>query len=343
MSYKVVIEPSGIEMVLEQEETILDAALRHGINLNYGCRNAVCGACKGPLLEGRIHYGGFTPAGLNDEETAAGMILFCRAIPETDLRIEAQHVTSTQSLDIKRLPARVARMERLAADVMRLFLKLPDDQRLRFFAGQYIDILLADGRQRSFSLANPPHDDELLELHIRHVEGGEYTEHVFTAMHEGDLLSIEGPYGNFYLREDTTRPIILIAGGTGFAPIKGLVEHAMAEGLARPMVFYWGARAREDLYLNDLAESWKQKLNLDYHPVLSAARAEDHWTGRTGFVHEAVLADFDDLSGYDVYCCGPPVMVNAAHATFTAHGLPEDRFFSDSFEYARDSKVSSIT
>ena len=336
MSYKVVIEPSGLVMSVEDGESILDAALRCGINLPYGCRNAVCGACKGELVEGQIDYGDFKPAGLNADERSQGMALFCRAMPRSDLRIHSPHVSSAASLEIHTLTASVARLDRLADDVMRIYLCLADDQRLPFYAGQYIDILLKDGRRRSFSLANPPHDDEFLELHVRLVDKGEFSQHVFHTMRENEQLTIEGPFGTFYLRENSTRPLIMVAGGTGFGPIKAVIEHAMAEGISRPVYLYWGARARRDLYLNSLAETWETKLNLQYRPVLSAARADDNWSGRQGFVHEAVVNDFAELSGYDVYVCGPPVMVNAARAAFIRQGLPDERFFADSFEFAND-------
>ena len=339
MDHKVVIEPSGLVMTVQAGESILDAALRNGINLAYGCRNAVCGACKGRLLEGQIDYGGLEPAGLIAEEREQGMALFCRAIPQTDLRIESVHVTSSAVLEIRTLTAIVVKMERLAEDVMRLYLQLADEQRLPFFAGQYVDILLPDGRRRSFSLANPPHDDEFLELHVRFVDNGEFSRHVFQTMKEQEQLVIEGPYGSFYFRENSTRPMIMVAGGTGFAPIKAVIEHAIAEGVSRPIYFYWGARAGRDLYLDKLAEAWVRQLNLQYRPVLSAARPDDNWQGRQGFVHEAILNDFDDLAGYDVYACGPPVMVNAARQTFIARGLPDDRFYADSFEFANDTAI----
>ncbi len=235
--------------------------------------------------------------------------------------------------------ARVARKELLAHDVVRLFLSLPDKQRMPFFSGQYIDILLDDGRRRSFSIANAPHHDEFIELHIRHVEGGEYTDYIFNTMKEGEDLAIEGPFGSFYFREDSTRPIILMAGGTGFAPIKGIIEHAIAENVTRPVHLYWGVRAKRDLYLGGQAMLWRKKLNLTYVPVLSEPMAEDNWGGRTGFVHEAIAEDFPNLSGHDIYMCGPPVMVNAGKVRFMALGAPENRLFSDAFEFANDKAV----
>jgi CDP-4-dehydro-6-deoxyglucose reductase len=222
-------------------------------------------------------------------------------------------------------------MERPAPDVMMLHLKLPANERLQFLAGQYIDILMKDGKRRSLSLANAPHDDVLLQLHLRNY-GGPFSDYVFNRMKEKDILRFEGPLGTFFLRENSDKPIILLASGTGFAPIKAIVEHALHKGIRRPMTLYWGGRARADLYLNDLAETWQRDHGIRYVPVLSEAKSEDHWRGRSGFVHRAVVEDFPDLSGHQVYACGAPVMVEAAHQDFTTQcKLPEDEFYSDSF------------
>ncbi|MDN5936934.1 MAG: FAD-binding oxidoreductase, partial [Nitrosospira sp.] len=224
-----------------------------------------------------------------------------------------------------------------APDVMVISLKLPTNERLQFLAGQYIDIFMKSGKRRSFSLANAPHDDELLQLHVRNYPGGTFAEHVFTRMKERDILRFEGPLGTFFLREDSDKPIIFVASGTGFAPVKSILEHAFyvrnVHGNERQMVLYWGARTKADLYLANLAGNWQQKHdNFTFIPVLSEALQTDHWSGRTGLVHRAVLADFDDLSGYQVYACGTPAMVEAAHTDFTRlRGLPEDEFFSDAF------------
>ncbi len=341
MSHNVRVKPSNHEFDVNPNESILDASLRAGLVFPYGCRSGSCGACKGKILEGRIRYPEPLPSGLENLNTADGEALFCQAVPETDLLVEVREIERPAEVETKRLPCRVVKMEKLAPDVMQLFIKLPENERLQFMAGQYIDFLLRDGRRRSFSLANPPHDDALLELHVRHVPGGEFTDYVFNKMKEKDLLRLEGPLGTFFLREDSEKPMILLAGGTGFAPIKALILHTLARGSQRPMYFYWGARAREDLYQNDVAEEWAdQHSHIKYIPVLSDPRPEDNWSGRTGFVHQAVLEDFSDLSGYEVYACGPPPMINAARAEFCAGGLPEDGFFADAFEFAPDSQKS---
>jgi CDP-4-dehydro-6-deoxyglucose reductase len=262
------------------------------------------------------------------------MALFCCAKPRTDLVLECVEVNAVKDIPVRTLPCRVHKMERPAPDVMVLLLKLPANERLQFLAGQYIDILLKDQKPRSFSLANAPHDDEFLELHIRNITGGSFTHHVFEVMKERDILRFKGPLGTFFLRENTEKPIIFVASGTGFAPIKAIVEHALHIGLKRPMHFYWGGRKLADLYLMDMAKQWESK-GVKFTPVLSEALPEDAWQGRTGFVHQAVLDDYRDLSGHEVYVCGAPVVVEAAHRDFTSQcKLPNEAFFSDAFTFA---------
>lgn len=337
MSFTVTIQPSGHSFHNENDETVLEAALRHGFALPYGCRNGACGSCKGRLLSGEVDYGGGRPNALTEQEEAQGFSLFCQAIPLTDLTIEVREIGAAKDIAIKTLPCRVMQKRQLAHDVAELKLKLPASERMQFLAGQYIDVLLKDGRRRSFSLANPPHHDEFLELHVRHVPGGLFTDYVFNTMKEKALLRIEGPLGGFFLREESPRPIILMGGGTGFAPLKGIIEHGFEIGLDRPMHLYWGARAREDLYLDALPRRWAEEHpGFRYTPVLSEPLPDDAWTGRIGFVHEAVVADYADLSGHDVYMSGPPPMIEAAKKAFAEHGLPADQLFYDSFEYGTD-------
>jgi CDP-4-dehydro-6-deoxyglucose reductase len=337
MRFTVKIEPSGHCFEVQPGETILEGALRHGYAFPYGCRNGGCGACKGKLLAGAVDYGTNRPRALSSEDVAQGIGLFCQARPRTDVVVEVKEVGSAAELDIRILPSKVHKKEMLAPDVVRLFLKLPDTERLPFLAGQYIDILLKDGRRRSFSIANAPHDDAFLELHIRHVDGGDFTGFVMHTLKEKDVLRIEGPHGQFHLHEGTDRTLIFMAGGTGFAPIKGIVEHALAEGLTQPMHLYWGVRDTPDLYLGGLAEKWANDLpHFHYTPVLSNPAPQGGWTGRTGYVHEAVMADFPNgFANCEVYASGPPVMVNAGHAAFIERGLPADRYFSDAFEFQR--------
>ncbi len=336
MTYHVTLQPSGHGFLVAEHESVLDAALREkGSVLPYGCRNGTCGSCMGAIVSGAVVYPDGRPPALSEREEAEGKALLCQARPRSDLVIEAREVKSGQDLPVKILPCRVERRELLAPDVMRLYLKPPSSERLQFLAGQYVDILLADGRRRGFSLANAPHADEALELHVRHVPGGFFTDYVFNKMKDKALLRFQGPLGTFFLREESSRPIVLMGGGTGFAPLKGMLEHAFHIGLDRSLHLYWGARARIDLYLDELPRQWeKERANFRYTPVLSEPRPEDDWTGRTGWVHEAVAADYPDLSGYEVYMSGPPPMIDAAKSTFAARGLPEDQLFYDSFDYS---------
>ena len=338
MTYKITIQPSGHEFENEPEETILDAALRHGYAFAYGCRAGSCGACKGKVVDGDYHYeDDEEPLALSEHDKKNNQCIFCQAVPDSDLTLEVKEISAAKDIVVKTLPTRVVKMEKLAPDVMRLYLKLPMIERMQFLAGQYLDILLKDGRRRSFSIANPPHDDELLELHIRKIEGGEFTGFVFDEMEEKALLRIEGPLGTFFLREDSEQPLIFMAGGTGFAPLKGILEHAFSEGIKRPLHLYWGARDSESLYLKELAESWQSKYdNFTFIPVLSAAKAEDNWTGRTGMVHEVVAADFSDLSKYQVYASGPPEMIDAGRDTFKAQGMDEDNYYYDAFTFSEE-------
>ena len=334
MAFQTIIQPSGHNFPIEPHETILEAAIRHGYTLPYSCRDGVCGSCKGKVLQGRVDYGKYQDSTLTDMEKAAGMALFCCAKPLSDLTIECREVNAIKDIPVKTMPCRVQRMQKPAPDVMVLSLKLPANERLQFMAGQYIDILLKDQKPRSFSLANAPHDDEFLELHIRNIAGGAFTQHVFEAMKERDILRFKGPLGTFFLREDSTKPIIFVASGTGFAPIKAMIEHALYIGVKRPMHFYWGARKLADLYMLDKARQWESK-GIRFTPVLSEALPEDAWQGRTGFVHRAVLDDYSDLSGHDVYACGAPVVVEAAQRDFTTlRNLPGEAFFSDAFTFA---------
>jgi len=338
MTYRIVIQPSGHEFEIEKEETILDGALRNGFAFSYGCRAGSCGSCRGKVIQGEYRYeDDEKPMALSEHDEKTGMCVFCQAYPDSDMELEVKEISAAKDIVVKTLPCRVTKLEKLAPDVMRMYLKLPMIERMQFLAGQYLDVLLKDGRRRSFSIANGPHDDELMELHVRKIEGGEFTTHVFEGMKEKDILRIEGPLGNFFLRTESERPIIFVAGGTGFAPIKAIIEHAIAEKLKRPVYFYWGARDKASLYMSDLAESWGQEL-ADYRftPVLANAAAEDQWQGETGMVHEAVLNDFDDLSLFDVYASGPPGMIDAIADTFSEKGMDSDHFYSDAFNFADD-------
>lgn len=337
MSYRILIRPSGHEFTAEDDESVLDAALRNGHTLPYGCRNGTCAACIGKVVEGEIAYAGERPPAISEAEAATGQALLCQARARSDCEIEVTEIDQPKDIVVRSLPVRVVGIEQAAHDVSVLRLKLPAAERLQFMAGQYIDLLMRDGRRRSFSLANPPHDDEQLELHVRRVAGGRFSDRLLSDMREKALLRFEGPLGTFFLREDADKPIVLMAGGTGFAPIKSIVEHALAAGIKRPMHLFWGARAQRDLYMDELARGWARAHDhIDYTPVLSDPDDEDGWEGERGFVHEAVLRAHPDLSGHQVYMSGPPPMIEAGRNAFRAAGLPRDEIFFDSFDYASD-------
>ncbi|KAA6185271.1 CDP-6-deoxy-delta-3,4-glucoseen reductase [Thiohalocapsa marina] len=334
MSFTIRTEPNHHRFSVEPGQTILDAAIKQRIGLPYGCRDGKCGSCSAELLEGEVSYpSGKTQALEGQPDNAC---LTCQAVPRSDLRLRVAELETTADIEVRTLPCRVAEKTRLNHDVVRLGLKLPEGQRLQFLAGQYLEFILSDGRKRAFSMANAPHDDALVELHVRRVPGGEFTDFLFDELPEKAILRIQGPLGTFVLREHSERPMIFIGGGTGFAPIKGMLEHAFHAGIQRPMTLYWGARARRDLYLPDLPQRWAaEHANFSYVPVLSEPDAD--WDGRRGLVHEAVLEDHPDIADYDVYLSGPPVMVEAGRSAFEGRGLGMDHMFSDAFEYAADS------
>ncbi len=336
MTNRVKIEPTGHEFNVNSDETVLDAAIRQGVHLPYGCRNGKCGKCMGKLLQGEVAYNE-APSALSSADKANGMALFCQAHATTDLVIESREAETAADIPVVKLPCRLEALEKLNHDVMYLKLKLPATERMQFLAGQYIDFLLDEGKHRSFSIANAPHNDEYIELHIRHVTDGKFTTEVFANMKVKEMFRIEGPHGNFYIREKSNKPMIFMAGGTGFAPIKGMVEHALKTGMERPIHIFWGVHAREDLYMDDIARKFT-KLNplIRYTPVLSQPKDDDNWQGRTGWVHEAILEDYPDLSGYEVYAAGPPAMVYAAEDAFKAAGLAKENYISDAFEFNKD-------
>ena len=341
MAKTVSLSPSGKRFQVEDGETVLAAALRQGIHLPYGCRTGSCGTCRAHVTTGQSHYPDGPPLAITALEARSGEALLCRAVPLTDLTVEAQEITAMAKLRVRAMPCRVARLEPLAHDVMALYLRLPAVERLQFLPGQYIDILLPGEHRRSFSLANPPHDDALLELHVRNVPGGLFSKEVFQHLHEGTLLRIQGPLGTFFLREDSSRPVIMIAGGTGYAPIQAMLRHLFERGQSRDIVFYWGARAARDLYADAHLKEWmRSQPRFRYVPVLSEPVPEDRWTGRTGLVHEAVLRDFPDLSGHDIYLSGPPPMVQAARAAFPGHGANPLRMYSDSFDFPAEVRAA---
>ena len=341
MTFQITVEPSGRHFSATADETLLAAGIRQGIGLPYGCKDGACGSCKCKKLSGTVVHGTHQSKALSPEEEAAGFVLTCCGVPHSDVVLESRQVTEVGAHPIKKMPVRVQSLERLSHDVMRVKLQLPAADTFGYHAGQYVDFLLRDGARRSYSMANAPHTQSGapgIELHIRHMPGGKFTDQVFGTMKEKDILRIEGPFGSFYLREDSAKPMVLLASGTGFAPIKALIEHMRFKGITRPAVLYWGGRRPADLYENAWIQAQLADMpQLRYVPVVSDALPDDAWTGRTGFVHRAVLQDLPDLSGHQVYACGAPIVVDSARADFvTLAGLPEDEFYADSFTSAAD-------
>jgi CDP-4-dehydro-6-deoxyglucose reductase len=337
-TFQVIVQPSGRAFSVNPDEAILPAAIRQGIGMPYGCKDGACGSCKCRKLEGIVVHGPHQSKALSAEEEAAGYVLTCCGFPQTDVVLESRQVTDESAFPVRKMPSRVLSMEKKSHDVMVVKLQLPANDTLRYHAGQYIEFILRDGARRSYSMANAPHHGPGVELHIRHMPGGKFTDHVFTAMKEKEIQRVEGPYGSFYLREDSDKPMILLASGTGFAPIKAVIEHMQFKGITRPATLYWGGRRPWDLYLDDwVKDKLAQMPNLQYVPVISNALPEDDWTGRTGFVHKAVLEDFPDLSGFQVYACGAPIVVESAREEYSAiANLPPDDFFADAFTTEAD-------
>ena len=349
VSYQITLKSSGKQFTTNPDETILEAALRQGINLPYGCKNGACGSCKGKVVEGQVQHGQHSENALNKADETAGAILFCCAHPQSDLVIEAREVQGAGDIAIRKVPCRVNSINKPSTDVAILKLQLPAAERFQFLAGQYLEFLLKDGQRRAYSIANAPDQEGPLELHIRHLPGGLFTDFVFgaitPALKEKDILRFEGPLGSFFLREDSKKPIIFLAAGTGFAPIKSIIEQMQSKKIHRPIELYWGGRRPSDLYLNDLCKTWEKDIpNFKYIPVISDSLPEDAWHGRTGFVHQAVIDDHPNLKDFQVYACGAPVMVNAARNDFSAQcHLPEEEFFADSFTSAADLATNEAT
>lgn len=335
MPFTISLQPGGQQFSITSDQTVLEAALTAGFVIPYGCRDGACGACKARVDRGDIEQGAVSATALTSSERADGMALLCKAHALSDLDVTVRSLTRAGDLPIKKLPCRVQGLDFVAPDVAVLKVKLPASEPFRFRAGQYIDFVLDGGRRRSFSIANAPAIGDHLELHIRRIDGGSFTGHVFEHMKLRDILRFEGPLGSFGLGTGKG-PAVLIAGGTGFAPIKSMVEDLIASGQQRPLTLYWGSRTREGLYMDELARSWEQSLpGFRYVPVLSEPSPADGWTGRTGLVHHAVMADLPDLSSYEAYACGSPAMIDAARADLVSRcALPSDAFFADAFTFA---------
>jgi CDP-4-dehydro-6-deoxyglucose reductase len=323
-------------------QSVLAAALEARLNLPHSCHGGNCGACRARLLQGDIEYPHGMPLGLSAADVADGFVLLCQARALTDLSIETREISPADEALIKRLPCRIERAEPLAPDVLGVYLRLPAAEIFRFEPGQYVDIILSGGRRRSFSIASPPHACRPLELHIRRVAGGAFTDALFSADSRPALLTIEGPFGQFAYQDGTDAPMLLVGGGTGFAPLKSIIRHVLENDLGRPMTLYWGARTVVDLYAHrELEELAGRQRNFRYRPVLS--EPDGAWPGRTGWVHEAVLRDAEPLSVPDIYASGPPAMIEALRRDFVQQGAEPRRLRIDVFDYARDPDVVKRT
>ena len=344
--FNITVQPSGRAFTANPDEALLAAAIRQGIGLPYGCKDGACGSCKCKMLEGQVTHGAHQLKAMSPEEEEAGFILTCCATPHSDIVIESRQVTDESAFPVKKMPSRVSSLAKASHDVMVVRLQLPASDVFKYHAGQYVEFLLRDGDRRAYSMGNAPHtqaETPGIELHIRHMPGGKFTDHVFSAMKEKEILRIEGPFGSFYLREDSAKPIVFLASGTGFAPIKAIIEHLQFKGITRPAVLYWGGRRPHDLYMNEWVLARVAEMpHLAYVPVISDALPEDNWTGRTGFVHNAVLQDVADLSGYQVYACGAPIVVDSAQSAYIAAGLPAEEFYADSFVTEKDKAMAIL-
>jgi CDP-4-dehydro-6-deoxyglucose reductase len=339
---------SGGGFTAAADQPLLDAARHAALNLPYSCKGGNCGACKARLVRGEIHYPHGTPLGLSDAEIAEGMILLCQARARSDLTIETFDMRAVDSAGRKRLPCRIERAVPLSHDVMGLFLRLPIAEEFSFEPGQYIDILLPGGRRRSFSIASPPHDARPLELHVRRVAGGEFTDRLFHDDMQSALLTIEGPLGTFVYHPHlgVAPPMLLIGGGTGIAPLLSILKHVIDNRIERDMQLFWGVRGEQDLYAQATLETLSRRASsFSYTPVLSEAGAS--WRGLTGWVHEAAFKDIEDLESHEVYAAGPPAMIAALQREYAARGASSRRLYFDSFDYAPDTlerqRMSAVT
>ncbi len=345
MTFEITVQPSGRSFSTQPGEVILAAAIREGVGMPYGCKDGACGSCKCQKLSGTVVHGAHQAKALTPEEEAAGWVLTCCAQPQSDVVLTSRQVTEAGAFPVKKMPVRVSSLSRVSDDVVVMRLQLPATDPFQYHAGQYVEFLLRDGDRRSYSMASAPHNQGTpphMELHLRHMPGGKFTDQVFGSMKEKDILRIEGPYGSFFLREDSDLPMVFLASGTGFAPIKALIEHLQFKGIDRAVAVYWGGRRPSDLYMHDWMLTQAAAMpHLTYVPVVSDALPADGWAGRTGFVHQAVMADLPDLSAHQVYACGAPVVVDSARTDFTARcGLPLEAFFADSFTSAADKAVA---
>lgn len=336
LNHTVRIIPHERTFSVTEQQPVLSAALLAGLPLPHSCRSGRCGSCRARLLEGRVEYPGAAPLGLSPLETREGYVLLCQALARSDLLVEARPLHSAALAEIKTLRGRIERRAQLAPDVVQLLLRVPAAESLEFQAGQYLDVLLEGGLRRSYSVANAPTAGSQLELHVRQVPGGAFSETLLGNLRAGAMLKIEGPLGRF-VYQGSAAPVIFIAGGTGFAPIKAMLGQALRETAPRDLHLYWGARTASGIYEAALLREWTDRhARLKVHTVLSDTGAVGA-AQRAGWVHEAVLEDHPSLAAFDIYAAGPPAMIAAIERSFPARGVSPQQLHLDSFDYAVDS------
>lgn len=338
MTYTITLAKSQRQFTVESNEIILQAAQKQNIALPYGCRNGTCGACKALVVSGKINQHSHSASALSNDEKEKGYALLCSAQACSNITLNVHEIANLAGQTVRKMLSKIKHFEKLSDDVMIVDLQLQAGQTLDFIAGQYIELLLPNHIRRAYSIASSVSQNNQLQLHIRHMPGGAFTDRLFNTMKIGDIVRFEGPLGSFFLREDSLKPIIFLASGTGFAPIKAMLETIFEKGIKRPIYFYWGGRSTKDLYQINVAQNWAMQYPFfKFIPVLSELLSHDTWSGRRGFVHRTVIEDFPDLSDFEVYACGAPVMVEAALRDFTKnHALPLEAFFADAFTSQAD-------
>jgi CDP-4-dehydro-6-deoxyglucose reductase len=335
MTYTITLSPSGHQFSCEDDQELLKAGLEAGFLIPFSCRSGMCLTCRGKVLHGEVDHGDSHVKYLSLEDRANGLLLLCSARPRSDLHLQIEETDPNHGNLAKKLPARVIDIKTPAADIKILTLGLPANEPMHFRAGQFIDILVEGGNRRSYSIASVPKAAGVrqIELHIRHLPGGLFTDFVFDRLKLRDILQIEMPLGNCFLREDSKKPMIALASGTGFAPIKSMLQYCVDRHLQRSIHLYWGCRQLADLYELEWVKAFvREHSQIDFIPVLSDALDSDHWSGRTGLVHQFVMQDHPNLLGYEVYACGSPLMVESAREDFSHHcQLKPGDFHADSF------------
>ncbi len=320
MVYSIRVADTDISFPCDAGTTILEAVRRAGYEVPYSCQRGACESCRGFVRSGEVET----------SQSVGQYVLFCQTRPKSDLEIVPREIRRIDPAAKSVIDAKVLRVTQAADDVRIVQLRFPPGVRVKFKAGQYLDVILADGEKRSFSMANAPQQSDLAVLHVRVVPGGRFSGEVLPGLSVGDTLRLELPSGDFWLRPGD-KPILLVASGTGFAPIKSILEDAFSKRSTLPMALYWGARRRKDLYLAELPEQWAVlHPGFRFVPVLSEPDVD--WRGRVGFVHRAVMQDYPSLAGFAVYACGVVAMVGAARRDFSSEcGLSLDDFYCDAF------------